>query len=117
MTLKQAQQLAQNARVRGDQVLILQDPSETQTAGGIVIPNRVAEEHRQWKGVVLATGPGKFEPTLGKRLPVDLSAGDRVRFTHYRGTYVDLGPGSFATDEKKSRFVVVPEEDVLMVLT
>jgi len=56
------------------------------TAGGIIIPDTAKEKPQE--GEVVAVGPGRFEE--GKRVPLDLSVGDRVIYSKYGGTEVKV---------------------------
>jgi chaperonin GroES len=63
----------------GDRVLIKEikeDVSETKS--GIIIPETVNEDRGAKKGKVVAVGDGRYDD--GKKIPVNLKAGDIVLF-------------------------------------
>lgn len=84
-----------------DRVVIKKLDAEEKTAGGIVIPDTAKEKPQQ--GEVLAVGPGKLDEQ-GKRLPMELKAGDKVLFAKYSGTEVKLNGIDY---------VLMSERDVL----
>lgn len=59
-----------------DQVLIQLDPAKT-TVGGLHIPVSAQRRESQVPATVIAVGPGAFD-TKGRRIPMDVKAGDRV---------------------------------------
>ena len=62
----------------GDRVIVKPDVEEERTAGGILLPD-TAKERPQW-GEVVAVGPGKWDESGAKRIPVDVKVGDKVIF-------------------------------------
>jgi chaperonin GroES len=68
-----------------DKILVQANPAETKTASGIVIPDTAKEKPQE--GTVLAVGPGRTDDT-GKRIPIDVVAGDVVIYSKYGGTEV-----------------------------
>lgn len=58
-----------------DWVHVKPDPKITHTKNGIALPD---QHYRPTVGTVLAVGPGKRDPRTGKRIPVDLVAGQRI---------------------------------------
>lgn len=64
-------------------VLVKPDPVERKTAGGIVLPETVAEQREmaQQKGTLVATGGNAFEDWAGEVPKV----GDRILFGKYKG--------------------------------
>jgi len=69
-----------------DQVLVIRLESEQKTAGGI-IPDTAKEKPQ--KGKLVAVGPGRMNHE-GKRIPVEVKAGDRVLFGRYAGTEIKI---------------------------
>jgi co-chaperonin GroES (HSP10) len=57
---------------------------------------------------IRAAGPGKFDEDGEKRIPMDVSEGDRVLFAKYAGTEVKL-------DGKK--MLIMKESDILGVVS
>lgn len=74
-------------RPLNDRILIARVEEETKTAGGIIIPDTAKE--KPLEGKVIATGPGKMAED-GKRIPLQVKAGDRVLFSKYAGTEVKI---------------------------
>ena len=61
------------------------EESETMR-GGLYIPDTAKEKPQQ--GEIVAVGPGRFED--GKRVPMDVKAGDKVLYGKYSGTEVTV---------------------------
>jgi chaperonin GroES len=72
--------------------------------GSIIIPDTAKEKPQE--GKVIAVGNGKLNDE-GKRLPLDVKAGDRVLFGKYSGSEVRIG------DEE---YLILREEDILGIL-
>lgn len=87
----------------GDRVIIRVLEQEEKTAGGIYLPDTAKEKPS--RGEVVAAGPGKMTDD-GKRVALDVKAGDTVIFSKYAGTEVKFG----GTD-----YLIVSERDILAV--
>jgi chaperonin GroES len=74
-------------RPLNDRILVKRTEEETKTKGGIIIPDTAKEKPQ--KGEVLAVGPGKMGDD-GKRIPLDVKAGDKVLFSKYAGTEIKV---------------------------
>jgi chaperonin GroES len=72
--------------------------------GGIIIPDTAKEKPQE--GKVIAAGNGKIGDD-GKRIPLDVKAGDKILFGKYSGSEVKL-------DEKE--YLIMREEDVLAII-
>ena len=72
--------------------------------GGIIIPDTAKEEPQE--GKVIAVGNGKVTDE-GKKIPLDVKAGDKILFGKYSGSEVKL-------DDKE--YLIMREEDVLAIL-
>ena len=70
-----------------DRVVVRRLNEEEKTAGGIIIPDTAKEKPSQ--GEVIAVGPGKRNED-GKRIAVDVQAGDRILFGKWSGTEVKV---------------------------
>jgi chaperonin GroES len=68
-------------------VLVIREKEEQQGAGGIIIPDTAKEKPQ--RGKIVAAGPGKMGED-GKRIPLEVKAGDRVLFAKYAGTDIKL---------------------------
>jgi chaperonin GroES len=60
--------------------------AEQTTASGLVIPDTAKEKPQE--GKVVAVGPGRFDESGTKRVPLDVKVGDIVIFSKYGGTEV-----------------------------
>ena len=72
--------------------------------GSIIIPDTAKEKPQE--GKVLAVGNGKVSDD-GKKIPLDVKAGDKILFGKYSGTEVKI-------DDKE--YLIMREEDVLAIL-
>ena len=73
-------------------------------SAGIIIPDTAKEKPQQ--GTVVAAGNGKTKDG-GKRVPLDVKAGDRILFGKYSGQEIKL-------DGKD--YFIMKEDDVLAVI-
>jgi chaperonin GroES len=87
-----------------DRVIVKRLDEERKSAGGIVIPDNVAEKPDQ--GEVIAVGPGKRNED-GKREPLDVKVGDRILFGKYSGSTVKI---------EGTEYLVMREEDIMGVV-
>ncbi len=87
-----------------DRVIVKRLEEERKSAGGIVIPDNVAEKPDQ--GEVIAVGPGKRNED-GKREPLDVKVGDRILFGKYSGSTVKI---------EGTEYLVMREEDIMGVV-
>jgi len=92
----------------GDRILVKQVRQEEVRASGLVIPDTAREKPQM--GEVLAVGPGRLDDN-GKRVAIDLKAGDRVLFAKYSGQ--DVPRGVFGDEED---YMILKESDVLAKL-
>jgi chaperonin GroES len=70
-----------------DRVVVRRLDEEEKTAGGIIIPDTAKEKPSQ--GEVIAVGPGARDEA-GKRVPMDVKAGERILFGKWSGTEVKV---------------------------
>ncbi|KAL2267836.1 hypothetical protein VTJ83DRAFT_5113 [Remersonia thermophila] len=71
-----------------DRVLVQRVKAEAKTASGIFLPESSVKELNEAK--VLAVGPGALSKD-GQRVPMSVSAGDRVLIPQYGGSPVKVG--------------------------
>ena len=88
----------------GDRLVVEPIEQEEVTAGGIVLPETAKEKPQQ--GKVLAAGPGARDDD-GKRIAMDVKAGDKVLYAKYSGT-------EFKMDGKK--LLILRESDLLAII-
>ena len=74
-------------RPLGDRVVVRRVKEDQKTAGGIIIPDTVAEKPQE--GEVISVGPGALDDS-GKRVPSEVKAGDYVLFGKWSGTEVKV---------------------------
>jgi len=93
----------------GDRVLVqrLESSEEEKTSGGIYIPDTAKEKPQ--RGKVIAVGPGRLTEE-GKRLPMDVKAGDEVLFGKYSGSDV---PKSIDGVE----YLIIKEDEIYGIIT
>ncbi len=87
-----------------DRLLVRRIAEETKTAGGLIIPDTAKE--KPMEGTVIAVGKGKVDEA-GKLRALAVHKGDRVLFTKYAGSEIQLDG-----DEH----LIIREDDVLAVL-
>lgn len=71
----------------GDRVIVKPIEPKEVVKGGIIIPDTAKEKPQE--GEVLAVGPGKFDKD-GKRVPMDVKAGDKVLYGKFSGTELKI---------------------------
>ncbi|MEI7779535.1 MAG: co-chaperone GroES [Actinomycetes bacterium] len=69
-----------------DRILVQPLDAEQTTASGLVIPDTAKEKPQE--GKVIAVGPGRFDESGSKRVPLDINEGDVVVYSKYGGTEV-----------------------------
>ena len=86
-----------------DKVVLKQLEAEETTKSGIVLPGAAKEKPQQAE--VIAVGPGGVVD--GKEITMQVKAGDKVIYSKYSGTEVEV------EDEK---YVIVKQSDILAVV-
>jgi chaperonin GroES len=87
-----------------DRILVKRIEEEEVRRGGIIIPDTAKEKPQE--GKVIAVGTGRVTDD-GKKIPLDVKAGDRILFGKYSGSEVKID------DEE---YLIMKEEDVLGIL-
>ena len=87
-----------------DRMLIERLEEREVKKGGIIIPDTAKEKPQE--GKVIAVGNGKVSDD-GKKIPLDVKAGDKILFGKYSGSEVKI-------DDKE--YLIMREEDVLAIL-
>jgi len=88
----------------GGRVIVEPIEQDEKTTSGIFLPETAKEKPQE--GKILAAGPGDRDDD-GKRVPMDVSVGDKVLFAKYSGTEVKI-------DGKK--MLILRESDILAVI-
>ena len=87
----------------GDRVVLKQIVAEETTKSGIVLPGQTKEKPQQAE--VVAVGPGGMVD--GKEVTMLVSVGDKVIYSKYSGTEVELDG---------EEYLVVKQNDILAVI-
>lgn len=87
-----------------DRILVKGLKEEEKTKGGIIIPDSAKE--KPMEGEVVAVGPGKMADD-GKRIAMDVKAGDRVLYSKYGGTEVKI---------EGEEHLILREDDILGII-
>ena len=87
-----------------DRLIVKRIAEEEKTKGGIIIPDTAKEKPQE--GKVIAVGKGKANED-GKVTPLDVKAGDRVRFGKYSGTEIKIDG---------EEHLIMREDDILGVI-
>jgi chaperonin GroES len=87
-----------------DRILVKRIEEGEVRKGGIIIPDTAKEKPQE--GKVVAVGNGKVTEE-GKRIPLDVKAGDKILFGKYSGSEVKVD------DEE---YLILREEDVLAII-
>jgi chaperonin GroES len=87
-----------------DRILVKRIEEQEVRKGGIIIPDSAKEKPQE--GKVIAAGNGKVGED-GKRIPLDVKAGDRILFGKYAGSEVKV------EDEE---YLILRQDDVLGIL-
>jgi chaperonin GroES len=95
---------AMKIRPLHDRILVERLEEKEVKKGGIIIPDTAKEKPQE--GKVIAAGNGKVTEE-GKKIPLDVKAGDKILFGKYSGSEVKL-------DDKE--YLILREEDVLAIL-
>jgi chaperonin GroES len=86
-----------------DRLIVERLKESEQRAGSIIIPDSAREKPQQ--GKVLAAGLGKSDKA-GKRVPLDVKAGDTILFGKYSGQEIKLDG---------VEYLIMKEDDVLAI--
>ena len=96
--------MAMKIRPLHDRILVKRLEEQETKKGGIIIPDTAKEKPQE--GKVIAAGNGKVSED-GKKIALDVKAGDRILFGKYSGSEVKI-------DDKE--YLILREEDVLAIL-
>ena len=86
-----------------DRVVVKATEETEQMRGGLYIPDTAKEKPQQ--GEVIAAGPGRTED--GKRVPMEVKAGDKVLYGKYSGTEVTI---------EGEQLLILRESDILAIV-
>lgn len=88
-----------NVKPLADRVLILPNPAEEKTAGGLFIPDTAKE--KPLAGKVVAVGPGT------KEVQMEVQVGDQVLYGKYAGTELHIEGESY---------LIMKQNDILAII-
>ena len=89
----------------GDRVVVKPKAKDEMTLSGIILPDTANEKPQE--GSVLSVGPGRVLDS-GKRVEMDVKAGDSVLFARYASSEVKL---------EGDEYLVIRESDLLAIVT
>ena len=92
-----------NVRPLHDRLIVQRLEESAHRAGAIIIPDSAKEKPQQ--GKVLAAGLGRSNKE-GKRVPLDVKAGDTILFGKYSGQEINVDG---------VEYLIMKEEDVLAI--
>ena len=87
----------------GDKIVLKQLESEETTKSGIVLPGQAKEKPQEAE--VIAVGPGGNID--GKEVTMQVKVGDKVIYSKYAGTDVEL---------EGEKYIVVKQSDILAIV-
>ncbi len=96
--------MATKLRPLHDRILVERIEEGEQKVGGIIIPDSAKEKPQQ--GKVVAVGAGKPDKD-GKKLPLDVKAGDTILFGKYSGQEIKIDG---------NEYLIMREDEVLAVV-
>ena len=88
-----------NVKPLSDRVLILPNPAEEKTAGGLIIPDTAKE--KPLAGKVIAVGPGTSE------IKMEVKVGDQVLYGKYAGQEIN----AVGTDS-----LIMKQQDIMSII-
>lgn len=87
----------------GDKIVLKQLEAETTTKSGIILPGQAKEKPQEAE--VIAVGPGGMID--GKEVVMQVKAGDKVIYSKYAGTEVELDG---------QEYIIVKQNDILAIV-
>ena len=93
-----------NIRPLYDRIVVKRKDTKEQVRGGIIIPDTAKEKPQEAE--VIAVGDGKYSED-GKRIKLDVKAGDTVLIGKYSGTEIKL---------EDVEYTILREDEVLAIV-
>ena len=87
-----------------DRVIVERVDEDEKTKGGIIIPDTAKE--KPVEGKVTAVGDGKVADD-GKKIPLEVKAGDKVLFGKYAGTEIQI---------EGEEHIIMREDDIIAIV-
>ena len=88
-----------------DRVVVRRLESDEKTAGGLIIPDSAKEKPAE--GEIVSVGTGARDDN-GKKIPMDVKAGDKVLFGKWSGTEVKID---------NEEMLIMKESDILGIIS
>jgi chaperonin GroES len=88
-----------------DRVIVRRVEEEEKTKGGIIIPDTAKE--KPIEGIIVAVGSGKIDTEGGKKVALEVKKGDRVLFSKYAGTEINIDG---------EEHLIMKEEDIIAIV-
>ncbi len=88
-----------NVKPLSDRVLVLPNPAEEKTAGGLIIPDTAKE--KPLAGKVVAAGPGTAD------VKMEVKVGDEVLYGKYAGTEIHI---------EDTSYLIMKQSDILAII-
>lgn len=88
-----------NVKPLSDRVLVLPNPAEEKTAGGLIIPDTAKE--KPLAGKVIAAGPGTAD------IKMEVKEGDQVLYGKYAGTEISF---------EGTSYLILKQSEILAVI-
>lgn len=88
-----------------DRVIVRRVEEEEKTKGGIIIPDTAKE--KPIEGIIVAVGSGKSDTEGGKKVALEVKKGDRVLFSKYAGTEINIDG---------EEHLIMKEEDIIAIV-
>ena len=101
---KPKKKVKSNLQPIGDRVVVQRDETESQTSGGIYLPENAKDKPS--RGTVISVGDGKLMHN-GTRAEMQVKPGDRVLFTSY-------GPDEIKLNDEE--LLLMREDNILAVI-
>lgn len=92
-----------------DNVFVRQSAPNSQTKGGLYMPDR----NKEWppEGIVIAVGPGRVDPETSDRIPMSVAVGDHVLFARRPSSEIDQ-----LREGDSHRYVMLKDEDIMAII-
>ena len=88
-----------NVKPLSDRVLVLPNPAEEKTVGGLIIPDTAKE--KQLVGKVVAVGPGTSE------IKMEVKVGDQVLYGKYAGQEISVDGTDYLIMKQSDIFAII----------
>ena len=98
-----------NVRPLHDRLIVQRLEEGEQKVGGIIIPDTAKEKPQQGKVIAAGSGKTKYD---GKRIPLDVKAGDKILFGKYSGQEIKLDGEEYLIMRKDEVLAVIENGEI-----